>query len=77
MPQLSWCQSLPQSTLLLSLIVSLSYPPCCIVHKLERCMACGAGNESDCPPAVSLACQWEGIKDIPCRAGNSRQHWSG
>lgn len=25
-------------------------------------MACGAENESDCPPAVSLACQWGGVK---------------
>ena len=24
-------------------------------------MACGAENESDCPPAVSQACQWGGV----------------
>jgi len=25
-------------------------------------MACGEENESDCPPAVSLPCQWGGVK---------------
>ncbi|MED6294506.1 hypothetical protein CHARACLAT_021680 [Characodon lateralis] len=37
---------------------SIHFQP--LFSRLEQCIACGAENDSDCPPAASPAWQWGG-----------------